>query len=194
MESLEALVALNLIPGVGPIRTRQLLDHFGGDPVSILGATRAALDHVPGIGESIASAIAGWESTVDLAGEMRRIRDAGVTVLGFNDPDYPELLKQIYDPPLVLYVRGRLTPEDGQGLALVGSRLTTPYGLEVARKLAYQLAYTGVTVVSGPTRQPIRVPWRPKAGPSPCWARVSTGSFRPRMRRCSSGSPATAPW
>ena len=152
MESLEALVALNLIPGVGPIRTRHLLDHFGGDPASILGATRAALDHVPGIGESIASAIAGWESTVDLAGEMRRIRDAGVTVLGFTDPDYPGLLKQIYDPPLVLYVRGRLTPEDGQGLAVVGSRLTTPYGLEVARKLAYQLAYTGVTVVSGGAR------------------------------------------
>ena len=152
METIEALVALNLIPGVGPIRTRHLLDHFGGDPVGILRASQAELDRVPGIGSDLATAIARWESEVDLAGEMRRIREAGVTVLGFNEPDYPGLLKQIYDPPLVLYVKGRLTPEDSQGVALVGSRLTTPYGLEVARKLGYQLAYTGVSVISGGAR------------------------------------------
>ena len=95
METIEALVALNLIPGVGPIRTRHLLDHFGGDPVGILRASQAELDRVPGIGSDLATAIARWESEVDLAGEMRRIREAGVTVLGFNEPDYPGLLKQI---------------------------------------------------------------------------------------------------
>ena len=135
MEPLEDLLSLYRIPGGGPIRTRHLVDHFGGDPVGILGASQAELDRVPGIGSDLATAIARWESEVDLAGEMRRIREAGVTVLGFNEPDYPGLLKQIYDPPLVLYVKGRLTPEDSQGVALVGSRLTTPYGLEVARKL-----------------------------------------------------------
>jgi DNA processing protein len=152
MEPIEALVALNLIPGVGPIRTRHLLDHFGGDPVAVLGASRAGLDAVPGIGGQIAEAIAEWRTTVDLAGEWRRIRASGVTVLGFTDTEYPALLKQIYDPPLVLYVKGSLTQEDAQGVALVGSRNSTSYGMEVARKLAYQLAVTGVSVISGGAR------------------------------------------
>jgi DNA processing protein len=68
------------------------------------------------------------------------------------DEEYPELLRQIYDPPIVLYVKGRLTSKDKNAVAVVGSRQTTHYGLEVARKLAYQLAYVGVTVVSGGAR------------------------------------------
>jgi DNA processing protein len=68
------------------------------------------------------------------------------------DEDYPRLLKQIYDPPLVLYVKGSLLPKDRNAVAMVGSRMTTHYGIEVARKLAYQLAYLGVTVVSGGAR------------------------------------------
>lgn len=152
MEPLEALVALNLIPGVGPVRTRHLLDRFGGDPVAILRASRAELESVPGLGAAQAEAITAWRTTVDLDGEMRRIAGSGVSVLAITDPGYPTLLRQIYDPPPVLYVKGRLVPEDFQGVALVGSRLTSPYGMEVARKLAHQLAYTGVTVVSGGAR------------------------------------------
>jgi DNA processing protein len=152
METLEALVALNLISGVGPIRIRHLLDHFGGDPAAVLSASQGELDRVPGIGGQLSSCIAGWQSGVDLSGELRRIQETGVTVLGFTDAEYPALLKQIYDPPPVLYVKGRLTAEDGQGVAVVGSRLTTSYGMEVARKLGYQLAYTGVSVISGGAR------------------------------------------
>lgn len=152
MEPIEAYVALNLIPGVGPIRTRHLLDRFGGDPVAILRASRAGLEQVPGLGPQLVEAIAGWQAIVDLPGEMRRIREAGVSILTLDDPGYPALLRQIYDPPPVLYVKGRLTAEDGQGVAVVGSRLTTSYGLEVARKLSYQLAYTGVSVISGGAR------------------------------------------
>src|SRR5205085_7838640 len=62
------------------------------------------------------------------------------------------LLRQIYDPPIVLYVRGQLTAKDKNAVAMVGSRQTTHYGLEVARKLGYQLGYIGVTVVSGGAR------------------------------------------
>lgn len=152
MEPIEALVALNLIPGIGPVRIRHLLERFGGDPLEVLRASRAGLESVPGLGGRLAEAIAGWRSAVDLPGEMRRIAEAGVAVLAFTDPAYPRLLRQIYDPPPVLYVKGSLTPEDSQGVAVVGSRLTTPYGMEVARKLAHQLAYTGVTVVSGGAR------------------------------------------
>ena len=151
MDSREALVALNLIEGVGPIRVRQLLDHFG-EPPAILRASRQELLRVRGIGDDIADAIAGWEKTVDLGAELQRIADFGCSVVVQTDPEYPELLKQIYDPPVVLYVKGELLPKDKNSVAIVGSRMTTHYGIEVARKLAYQLAYLGVTVVSGGAR------------------------------------------
>ncbi len=151
MESREALVALNLVEHVGPVRVRQLLECFGEAP-AILKASRQQLLRVHGIGEETAQAIASWEKTVDLNGELKRIADFGCRILTQTDEDYPELLRQIYDPPIVLYVSGQLTPKDKNAVAMVGSRQTTHYGLEAARKLAYQLAYVGVTVVSGAAR------------------------------------------
>jgi len=151
MDQREALVALNLIEGVGPVRARSLLEHFGDAP-KILAAAKSELLRVRNIGEDTAEAIRTWETTIDLPGELKRIQDFGVQVLIRTDELYPESLRQIYDPPLVLYVKGALTVGDKNAVALVGSRLTTPYGLETARKLAYQLAYVGVTVVSGGAR------------------------------------------
>jgi DNA processing protein len=151
MDSREAFVALNMIEGVGPIRVRQLLEHFGDAP-AILKASRAQLAVVHGIGEDTAEAISKWETDVPLAAELKRIEEFGCQIVTQNDPEYPELLKQIYDPPLVLYVKGSLISKDKNAVALVGSRMTTHYGIEVARKLAYQLAYVGVTVVSGGAR------------------------------------------
>ncbi|MDB6111951.1 MAG: hypothetical protein JWR69_3701 [Pedosphaera sp.] len=151
MDSREALVALNLIEHVGPVRVRQLLEHFGEAP-AILAASKQQLQHVRGIGEETAEAIANWEKTIDLSGELKRIGEFGCHVLIQSDEEYPELLRQIYDPPVVLYVKGRLSAKDKNAVAMVGSRMTTPYGQEVARKLSYQLAYVGVTVVSGGAR------------------------------------------
>jgi DNA processing protein len=151
MEAREALIGLNMIDHVGPVRLRQLLDHLG-DPAAILRTPAAQLRRIPGIGDETADAIAHWESGIDLAGELRRIRDYGCRILIPEDSDYPALLKQIYDPPIVLYVRGELMERDRNLVAIVGSRRTTHYGQEVARKLAYQLAYLGVTVVSGGAR------------------------------------------
>jgi DNA processing protein len=107
---------------------------------------------VRGIGEETAESIATWEKSIDLAAEMKRIADSGCEIVIQSDPHYPELLREIYDPPTVLYVKGKLTAKDKNGVAMVGSRMTTHYGIEVARKLGYQLAYTGVTVVSGGAR------------------------------------------
>jgi DNA processing protein len=151
MDSREALVALNLIEGVGPVRVRQLLEHFG-DAAAILKASKSQLVQVRGIGDDTAEAIAGWEKSIDLAGEMKRIADSGCRVVIQSDDEYPPSLKEIYDPPIVLYVKGGLTVKDKNAVALVGSRQTTHYGIETARKLAYQLAYVGVTVVSGGAR------------------------------------------
>jgi DNA processing protein len=151
MEPREALVALNLIEGVGPVRVRQLLEHFGDAP-AILRASRSQLLQVRGIGEDTAEAIARWEQNTDLGAELKRIGDFGCHVVTQADPEYPESLRQIYDPPVVLYIKGELSPKDKNAIAMVGSRMTTHYGIETARKLAYQLAYLGVTVVSGGAR------------------------------------------
>lgn len=151
MDSREAFVALNMIEHVGPVRVRQLLEHFGDAP-QILGASKQQLLRVRGIGEETAESIASWEKSVDLAAEMKRIADSGCEIVIQSDAHYPELLREIYDPPTVLYVKGNLTAKDKNGVAMVGSRMTTHYGIEVARKLAYQLAYVGVTVVSGGAR------------------------------------------
>src|SRR5579872_6253368 len=151
MDSREAFVALNLIDSVGPVRVRQLLEHFGDAP-AILVATRSQLLQARGIGEETADAIAGWEKNVDLDAELKRIKEFGCRIVTQADDEYPPLLRQIYDPPIVLYVKGQLLAKDKNSVAMVGSRMTTHYGIEVARRLAYQLAYLGVTVVSGGAR------------------------------------------
>jgi DNA processing protein len=151
MDSREALVALNLIDHVGPVRVRQLLERFG-DAATILRASRQELLQVRGIGAETAESIVQWEQKADLAAELKRAEEFGCRVVIPTDPEYPELLRQIYDPPIVLYVKGALLPKDKNAVAMVGSRMTTHYGIEIARKLAYQLAYLGVTVVSGGAR------------------------------------------
>jgi DNA processing protein len=148
MDEREALVALNMVDRVGPIRLRHLLGRFG-EATTILSAARNQLMSVDGIGEDTAEAIATWESSIDLAAELKRIEDYHCRVVIQSDPEYPVSLREIYDPPIVLYVRGALLAEDKNSIALVGSRQTTHYGVETARKLGYQLAYAGVTVVSG---------------------------------------------
>lgn len=147
----EAYIALNMIPNVGPVRVRQLLETFGTAD-AILRATRSDLLRIHGIGESISEAIATWQDTLDLSAELKRIAEFGCSVVCLDDPDYPPLLKQLYDPPLVLYVKGTLTERDRQCVAIVGSRRTTHYGVSTARRLAHQLANVGVTVVSGGAR------------------------------------------
>jgi DNA processing protein len=151
MESKEALIALNMLDHIGPVRLKSLLGIFGS-PEAILAASIEQLIRVQGIGQEAAQAIREWEDRVDLSGELCRIRESGVTVLDGNDPLYPPLLHQIYDPPIVLYVKGSLLEKDRNAVAIVGSRRTTAYGQESARRLAYQLAYIGVTVVSGGAR------------------------------------------
>jgi DNA processing protein len=140
-----------MIEGMGPVRARLLMERFGTAP-GILAASKSQLLQVKGIGDETAEAIAKWESKVPLNEELQRISQFGCHVLTQEDEDYPSLLKEIYDPPLVLYVKGTLTQKDKNAVAVVGSRLTTSYGVETARKLAYQLAYVGVTVVSGGAR------------------------------------------
>ena len=100
MDSREAFIALNMIEGVGPVRARSLLEHFGDAP-KVLAAPKSALLRVRNVGDEIAEKFASWEKSVDLAGELKRISDFGCRVLIQSDENYPPLLREIYDPPLV---------------------------------------------------------------------------------------------
>lgn len=147
----EAWIALNLIPQVGPVRVRRLLGRFGS-PERILTATRQEILEVEGFGQAQAENLAGWEAHVDLAAELRKIQERGLTILTQDDALYPPLLREIYDPPLVLYVWGELSARDHQAVGVVGSRHATMYGMNTTRKFAFQIAHAGFTVVSGLAR------------------------------------------
>ncbi len=151
MTSREACIALNLLPKIGPVRVRKLIDVFGS-PEGILGAPRSELKAVQGIGADIAGNISEWASVIDLDRELRRIEELGLHILTWEDEAYPPLLKEIYDPPIVLYVKGEVTSKDRHGIAIVGSRRGTHYGLAAAKKFGFQLAHAGLSVVSGLAR------------------------------------------
>jgi DNA processing protein len=151
MTPTEACIALNMLPTMGPVRLRKLLEVFE-TPDCILAAKRDALRAVEGIGREVVDQITNWETLVDLAAELQRIRDFGAQVITGESPLYPTQLREIHSPPIVLYVWGELSERDRHAIAVIGSRRTTHYGLESAKKLSYQLAYAGLTVISGLAR------------------------------------------
>ncbi len=151
MTETEACVALNMVPGVGPVRLRRLLETFE-TPERVLLARASELQTVEGIGREVAEAIAGWEKKVDLAAEMARVEEFGASIITQASTEYPSALREIHNPPILLYVWGTLTTADHRAIGVVGSRQTSHYGLESAKKLSYQLAYAGLTVVSGLAR------------------------------------------
>ena len=151
MTPTEACIALNMLPTIGPVRLRKLLEVFE-TPDRVLSARRDALRAVEGIGNEVADQIARWEEIIDLPAELERIREFGATVITADSPLYPRQLREIHAPPIVLYVWGELTERDQHAIAVIGSRRTTHYGMESAKKLSYQLAYAGLTIISGLAR------------------------------------------
>ncbi len=151
MNSTEACIALNMVPQMGPVRLRKLLEVFE-TPENVLAAKRSALRAIDGIGNEVAEQIANWENTVDLPAELDRIREFGAEVITAQSPTYPRQLREIHAPPIVLYVWGELTERDQHAIGVIGSRRTSHYGAECAKKLSYQLAYAGLTVISGLAR------------------------------------------
>ncbi|MBX9742413.1 MAG: DNA-processing protein DprA [Chthoniobacterales bacterium] len=152
MTETEACVLFNLLPRVGPVRFARLKKHFGS-AVAVLRASRQELCHVEGVGGEVAASIKNWEQQIDLAAEMKRIAVAGASVIIASDAQYPSLLREIYDPPVVLYLFGKLEEHDQRhGIAIVGTRNPSHYAMEVTKKLSYQLAYAGLTIYSGLAR------------------------------------------
>ena len=149
MNATEACIALNMLPTVGPVRLRKLLQVFE-TPERVLAAKRMQLREVEGIGNEVAEQISSWENLVDLPAELRRIKEFGATVITQQSPEYPRSLREIHAPPIVLYVWGQIEERDQHAIAVIGSRKTTHYGNESAKKLAYQIAYAGLTVTGVP--------------------------------------------
>ena len=147
----EAYIALNMIDGIGPVRVRALVEALGS-PAGVFTASHEDLICVKGIGSELAQGIIAQREQLDPAAEEAKAAKLDARLVTFVDNDYPELLKQIHDPPLALYVQGTLEKKDKQAVAVVGTRRATHYGLSVADRLGYQLAKCGLVVVSGLAR------------------------------------------
>ncbi len=151
MTSREAILALNLLPSFGPVRISRLLESFG-DAESVLRASTSRLQRVDGIGPETAKTIASWQDHVDPTKEIAEAEERGISIITREDGDYPKHLLQAYDSPILLYVWGKILPRDRHAISVVGSRRTTTYGVNATRKLTYQLAHAGFTIVSGLAR------------------------------------------
>ena len=147
----DAYWVLNGLPGIGPVSMNRLLDRFSGDPVAVLDAGKRDLLGINGVRSPAVNAILRWRSLFDLEREKEMAIEQGATFVDREDARYPELLKEIHDPPIGLYVLGdydfRLP-----SVAIVGSRRTTLYGQGVAREMARELAQRGICVTSGMAR------------------------------------------
>lgn len=149
--NIRSWIQLNMIPGVGPLRFYTLLRYFGS-PERVLSASQKELSNIRGIGEIIAKQIIENKETIKVDEELEKIEKQGVTVLTLQSEDYPKNLLSIFDPPPVLYVKGRLKPEDRFAIGMVGSRIASSYGRTIAKQLCTQLVAKGITIISGLAR------------------------------------------
>ncbi len=135
---------------LSPRAAGALIERFGG-PEAVFQASEEELKSVEQLTDKgRAKVLEPWPAAIER--DMRLIDEAGVTLIPISSPDYPAKLKEIYDPPILLYIRGRLVEEDKLSIAIVGSRRATVYGLSVAERIARDLAGRGLTVVSGGAR------------------------------------------
>lgn len=150
MESLIHWLGLKTVPGVGNRLFLNLILHFG-EPERVFSASREELLQVEGVSDRLASVIQGYKIPKRVQQNLALARKNGVSIITFSDPNYPALLRQIHDPPPILYVYGKLHP-DSLNIAIVGSRNATSYGRTVTEHLSGNLARRGFTVVSGMAR------------------------------------------
>ena len=141
------LIALNTFLPFGPARTKLLLTYFKSAK-KIWNLSKQELNEV-GIGMKLSEKFIDHRDAFDFEDYKARLKKNSVKVVTIFEDDYPENLKDLSDAPFVLYVRGNLKAADKNAIAIVGARMMTSYGREVARKFAGELASLGVTIVSG---------------------------------------------
>ncbi len=141
----------SLVEQVGPMTFARLIERFGSAQAA-LGAGVLQLQAVRGIGPDTAETIARSRDQVDVAAEVALAARHNVRIICREDEEYPKPLRHIPDPPICLYVRGRIEPADAVAIAIVGARRSTHYGREQAYRFGYQLAQRGMTIISGLAR------------------------------------------
>ena len=144
------LLALALTPGLGPTRVRKLVEHFG----SAERVFHASLTELEATGMPVVSAqsLATGRSMELAQQEIAKAVECGAKIIALADSAYPARLKEIYDPPVVLFVRGSVEVLSSPGIAMVGTRHPTPYGLGMAERLSKDLAARGLVIISGMAR------------------------------------------
>jgi len=143
-------VGFSIVPGIGRVKLAQLENHFG----SLEDAWKAGPGDLrqAGLDSGSIRAVTTWRAKISLEEEIEKLGRYNVKVFTWHDPDYPSRLKEIYDYPPIIYVRGSLLPEDEWCLAVVGTRRATVYGRQVTEELVADLAQSKITIVSGLAR------------------------------------------
>jgi len=147
MTEREACIALNLISGIGYAKYSALKEHFSG-AANCFGRNESDLLEVKGIGELLSQKILAF-SEEDLQAELTLAERAGVRILSLADEEYPPSLRELYDPPLCLYIRGKINFDALHSVAIVGSRRMSQYGARMAANFAADAAQSRYTVISG---------------------------------------------
>lgn len=140
-------VGFNLVKGIGAVRLQALINHFGD--LSVAWQAPLAALQAAGLSPKLAERVTQIRTSVNLEKYMAKLGGQGIQILTWDDELYPRRLKEIDQPPPVLYMRGEVKPEDFWAVAVVGTRRVSAYGRQVADELAMFLANHGVTVVSG---------------------------------------------
>jgi DNA processing protein len=141
------LLALSQVSGLGPRTLRSLLSAFEGSPQAVWTASSSQLK--PHLSAKILEGVIRAQQSVNPQNLLETYTHLGIEVLDEKDPQYPPLLRQIYDPPMILFVRGNVSALSGKNLAFVGTRRISDYGRKVTHHLVKDLAHSGVCVVSG---------------------------------------------
>ncbi len=149
-DSLESELRLSLVSGIGPLLRKALIEHFGS-PARVLASGSGQLREVPGVGPKLAEAIASADR-IDVRAELELCERHQIDVVTQDDARYPRLLREIPDPPGLLFCQGQLLPRDAVAIAIVGTRHATSYGRKQAEQLSMSLARAGMTIVSGLAR------------------------------------------
>ena len=151
MPDLESWIALSLVPEVGPVTFRKLLSLYR-DPASVFEAPLRELSAIEGVGGKKAKNIKDFSGWKNVEKHVEQLNRCDARVVTFRDADYPSMLRQTEDAPVLLYVKGSIQKEDKFAIAIVGSRKLSPYGKLVTERLSSELSRSGFTIVSGMAR------------------------------------------
>lgn len=142
-------VALSLIPGIGPVLSKQLINHFG-NPQEVFKASKGRLSKVNGFGEKLSSLLSSEEKLLQRADELIELSyKDGIAIHSIADDNYPNRLLQIPDAPLVLYTKGKVNLNPKKTVGVVGTRKATKYGLTTTETIVTDSSSNGPTIVSG---------------------------------------------